>query len=57
MTWIIELLECVWKGLFPPKPKRLELRYVEYSEAEKLLRDRTAGWRLAIPEEGVAGAG
>jgi hypothetical protein len=36
------------RWLFPPKPKRVELRFVPYGEADALLR---AGWRLALPEE------
>jgi|SRR6266550_44382 len=31
-----------------PKARRLELRFVSYGEADKLIRE---GWQLAIPEE------
>ncbi len=35
----------------PPKPKHFELRFMTWAEADKLLREKTPGWQLAIPEE------
>jgi hypothetical protein len=38
------------KKLFPRKRRRLELKFVSYAEADRLIRDTNGAWSIA-PEE------
>ena len=40
-----------WKRLLRPKPKRLELRYLSYTEADKLIRETSGAWTIAKEED------
>lgn len=37
------------RTIFATKPKRLEMRFVNYTEGDRLIREE--GWQLALPEE------
>lgn len=43
-------IEAILKAFRPPKRKRLELRFLPYAEADKLLRENSA-WTLAKEED------
>jgi hypothetical protein len=37
---------------FKRKPKRLELRYLSYAEADRLIRETQGAWTIAPEEDG-----
>jgi hypothetical protein len=45
---MISLIRNLLKRFFPPRPKRLELRFVTYAEGDKLVRE---GWAIAKEED------
>lgn len=46
-----DLFEAAWKGLRPPSRKRLELRFLSYAEADKLIRETSGAWTIAKEED------
>ena len=47
-----EYLEAIWKGIRPPKRKRLELKFLSYADADKLIRETNGAWTIAKEEDG-----
>ncbi len=45
MSWLLDNWERLW-----PRKKRLELRFLPYAEADKLIRETNGAWTIA-PEE------
>lgn len=43
-------IEGIWKAFCPPKRKRLEVRFVTWDVADKMIRESNGGWTVA-PEE------
>jgi len=50
MKEIILKLKGIIKIFFPPKHKRLELRFVTYTEGDKLIRKTNGEWTIAKEE-------
>ncbi len=48
MKFLRDLFEAIWKGFFPPKRKRLEVRLCSWNEADRLLR--AGDWSLVHDE-------
>lgn len=46
-----DFCKAIWKGFCPPKRKRLELRYLSYSEADKLIRETNGAWTISKEED------
>lgn len=46
-----DLCEAIWKGFCPTKRKRLELRFLSYPEADKLIRETNGAWTIAKEED------
>lgn len=45
-----EWCEAIYKAFRPPKRKRLELRFLSYPDADKLIRETNGAWTVT-PEE------
>ena len=57
LGFVRDLCEAIWKSLCPPARKRLELRFLPYAEADKLLREPNSAWKITKGESNNRRAG
>lgn len=46
-----DFCEAIWKGFCQPPRKRLELRFLSYADADKLIRETNGAWTIAKEED------
>lgn len=47
----MNILRRCYQWLTKPKPKRAELRYLSYLDADKLIRETNGAWTIAKEED------
>lgn len=47
----VDIVDRFLMWLFPRKRKRLEMRFLSYAEADKLIRDTNGAWTIAKEED------